>query len=335
MAFKTGTAANSIDFWNKLLDFLTNDPTLIAEGGAWQIVKTYVDAGQPRVVLKGVGASGADSIYVALARTDSVDTDANNIRIMGMTGYLPDATAWNQHVGMSPEVRIWLDGNPMKFWFVANARRFAIVANMSTVYQAAYAGFFLPYANPLAYPYPMFIGGSATTATVANGGVSSWRSQSDYHAHFPYSSYNNISGVTAQQRSTGYMLTVDGAWVPAAMSTLAAVSIGPRFYNAYDEDAVDRWQNNNTYNYNQDSIGSNNIRGKITQNYGGGYTLMPLTLIQTTPSVQNLGILEGIYSAPGVGNGAENIVKIDSIDHLIVQNVWRTTTYDYWALGLE
>lgn len=334
MAFQRGTAANSIDLWDKLIAFLTTDPELVAAQEAWQVIKTYETSGQPRVVLKGPGASATESIYVGLARTDTPDTDTKNIRIVGMTGFLPDATAFNAHVNVSPEVRIWLDGSAMKYWFVASGRRFIVVVNMSTVYQAAYAGFFLPYANPLAYPYPMFIGGSSNSWT-GNNRVESWRSQSPHHAHFPYSPWNDEPSVSAPYRSNAFMLDPAGNWRPACISKNADIAMGPRHFDGYDPDGVDRWRNDNNYNYSSRRFGSEDVRRRITQSYGGGYALMPFSLIQTRPSVQNFGILDGAYSCPGVGNGAENIIEIDSIEHLVVQNVWRTTTADYWALRLE
>lgn len=336
MAFQRGTAANSIDLWDKLIAFLTTDPELIAAQEAWQVIKTYESNGQPRVVLKGPGASATESIYVGLARTDTPDTDTKNIRIVGMTGFLPDAAAFNEHVNVSPEVRIWLDGSAMKYWFVASGRRFIIVVNMSTVYQAAYAGFFLPYANPLAYPYPMFIGGTSNTWT-GSGRVDSWRSQSSLHGHFTYSPWNSDSSSSngPPTRSNAFMLDPAGSWRPVAISSSADIVMGPRLFDGLDPDGTNRWRNYNEYSYNYDRFGSEDIRQRISQSYGGGYALMPFSLIQTRPSVQNFGILDGAYSCPGVGNGAENIIEIDSIEHLVVQNVWRTTTADYWALRLE
>ncbi|MEL4071750.1 hypothetical protein WKW50_16520 [Ochrobactrum sp. GPK 3] len=336
MAFSTGTANNSTDLWNKLIAFLTTNADLVANGEAWQIVNNYTESGQPRVVLKGVGASGNEAIYVGLARTDSVTTDGNNIRLVGMTGYLPDATAWNEHVNVSPEVRLWLDSNPMKYWFVANGRRFSVVVNMSTVYQTIYAGFFLPYANPLSYPYPMFIGGTSSTWSGTNA-VDSWRSQSTYHAHYMYGPFNTISGnVTAVTATNGFMLSPGGSWLTSAAAADAAVSIKPKVHNNNDPDGSPRWGLANAYTgTGTQRLGSESVRARITQNFGGGYTLENFTLIQTSPSVETYGVLDGVYSCPGVGNAAENIVSIDSVDHLIVQNVWRTTTADYWALRLE
>lgn len=335
MAFQRGTAANSIDLWDKLIAFLTTDPALVAAQEAWQVVKTYASNGQPRVVLKGPGASATENIYVGLARTDTMDTDTKNIRIVGMTGFLPDAPAFNEHINVSPEVRIWLDGSPMKYWFVANGRRFIVVVNMSTVYQMAYAGFFLPYANPLAYPYPMFIGGSSNTFD-GSGAVTSWRTQSSYHAIFPYGPYNSSSSATVA-RTNAYMLSPSGEWLDVAgVDASSRINLAPRIFNNNDSDGTNRWRLYNGYFYNSPArLGSDDIRSRITQNYGGGFALMPLTLIQTNPGIQNFGVIDGLYSSPGVGNASENIIEINSVEHLVVQNVYRTTTRDYCALRLE
>lgn len=335
MAFQQGTANGSIDLWDKLIAFLTTDLSLVAAGEQWTVMQTFIVDGQPRVVLRGNGSTPDDKVYVSLARTDSADTDSNNIRIVASSGFLPDATSWNQHVNTSPEVRIWLDGGPMKYWFVANGRRFIIVANMSTVYQSAYAGFYLPYSDPLAYRCPLFVGGSANTyENIGNGGVTSWRSQSDYHSQFPYSGYNTSGLVPDIQRVNAYMLDNNGAWVPVASMTQATINTSPNVFDV-DPDGSNRWKIANGYSYSEERVGINTIMARMTRNFGGGYMLTPITLTQRSPGVITHGILDGAYLVPGVSNAVENIVTIGGVDHLVVQNVWRTTTRSYWALRLD
>ena len=44
--------------------------------------------------------------------------------------------------------------------------------------------------------------------------------------------------------------------------------------------------------------------------------------------------MDGCYAVPGFNNTAENIISINGIDHLVVQEVFRTGYSDYWALKL-
>lgn len=59
----------------------------------------------------------------------------------------------------------------------------------------------------------------------------------------------------------------------------------------------------------------------------GSYPLLPFVLA-------GLGELDGCYAVPGYGNAVENIISVGGVDHLVVQDVWRTEYKDYWALKL-
>jgi hypothetical protein len=45
--------------------------------------------------------------------------------------------------------------------------------------------------------------------------------------------------------------------------------------------------------------------------------------------------LEGVYHVSGFNNAAENLITGGGVDHLVVQNVYRTSVRDYWALRLS
>ena len=36
----------------------------------------------------------------------------------------------------------------------------------------------------------------------------------------------------------------------------------------------------------------------------------------------------------GLGMGAEDVIEIDGVDHLVIQNVYRTGVFDYWCVEL-
>jgi len=328
MAYATGIATSSTDLWNKLLAFLTADVSLVAAGEEWDVVWTHPSGSTSGVVLRGPGAAGTDSIFISMALTTTTGTDDHRIQFHGMSAINSSALLVTEHLNVSPGVRIWLDAGPMKYWFVASGRRFMVVANMSTVYEVAYCGLFLPYALPTEYPYPLFIGGSSS----ASSEVASWRSTVDAHAAFPFSPYAG-SGV---DRASGYILGPNGGWMnaPSVNDSRAQACIGPYRYQEYDVDGGNRFLLS-AASGSYETPGYNSIRSRQMMSYGGIFPLDPITLIQTNNSLQMFGVLDGCYVCPGVGNASENTVQIESVDHLVVQNVFRSTTSTYMAIRLE
>lgn len=331
MAFTSGTATDHEDYFGELITFLTTDSGLISDNAEWEEVWTHGDGQASGIVLRGQGASGTDNIYVGLRLVTGATSDSNYIALFGMTGLSQDALTIEQHFGVSPEARVWLDSGSMKYWFTANARRFAFVANMSTVYEAGYAGFFLPYAAPQNYPYPMFIGGSSSAAP----NVTDWRSTDASHAHFPYAGWLSTGGLPEGQRSAAFMLDPLGVWRVCSATALGSVTLAPKSYYAADSDGVTRWGLSTSANNTDQRLGSEAIRARVVENLGGGYTLDPVSILQHTLSTQNFGILDGVHVCPGQGNSAENVIQIGGTDHLVLQNVWRTAAGDYWTLALE
>jgi hypothetical protein len=77
------------------------------------------------------------------------------------------------------------------------------------------------------------------------------------------------------------------------------------------------------------------LMARMTDAYGGDRMMIPVTLYQRDPNSQTYGILDGAYRCQGVNNAAENLITVSSVDHLVVQNVYRTDFNDYWAIALE
>ncbi len=329
MAYDNDTVAGNVALWDYIIDFLTTG--LGADN--WDVAWTAPGGEEDGIVLKAAGSTGTEEIFIGFSRVDSVDTDANHINIYGMTGVLEDATNMSGHINVSPEVRIWADASTMKVWIVANARRMIIVVNISTVYQAAYAGFYLPYAPPTSYPYPMFIGGTSNIDT----DVADWRSTSPYHSQFPFAPRIGGSGSDGAFRANSWLLDNAGAWVPVMAGDDTAIAILPNY--AFDEEIdgnnnwhiTPEWTSSSSYR----KMGYNGIRSRITQNFGGGFALEQMTFARVNPATEMIGVLDGAYFVPGVGNVAENTIEIDSIDYLVVQDVFRTVTTSYWAMKLE
>lgn len=326
MAYETGTASDHTDLWNKLILFLTQNPDLISEGQAWEVT-WEAPPGAPNstdIVLKGPGMDGDDEILVGLRREADVVRNSFLYRMVGMTGLRSDANAYNEHINISDNVVMFVDQNPMSYWFVANGRRFVVVVKISTVYEAMYAGFFLPYCDPLAYPYPLVIGGSAGSRFTADY---NWTNTQDAHSHFaiPYG-YGTSS---PNDRSSLYFCDPSFQWIKVDNGDPEFTSDGACM-------APWKWNGGLGASLNTaQAVGAPTILRNTIACLGGAFTLHPATLVQDKPTDQTWGILDGIYHVPGDNNAAENIVTVNGVDHLVVQNVNRTTPDQYWALALE
>lgn len=337
MAYKHGTANSPAALWNALLAFLKSDPDLVAAGQQWTVGWTAPGGEKDGVVLIGPGASGTDSVMVSLRRVDTTGEDTNAIWMRGQIGIVDTATTVKQHAGISPEVGIFVDTNPMEYWFVASGRRFVVVVKMSTTYVSLYGGFFLPYANPITYGYPLMIGGSMPYNGDDSSGlqVKSWRDQKAAHSHFPFSvDLGGNNGIQDDERSSCYLLDNGGQWRNVGDQLDSAYNVAPYYFRKEDVSFQNPWR--------QTEVGSsdNNVgwlfqRQRIEENFGGGFSLEQFQLISTVGGEQMLGVMDGVFSCPGQGNAAQNIVQIAGVDYLVVQNVFRTDTRQYWALRLN
>lgn len=319
MATVTGTATSHTNFWTTLLSVLTTNASLVSASQQWTQVWSATD----QVVLRGPGLAGQDEVYVGLKRVDDPTNDSYYIQMRGMTGIIASATDIGGHIGVSKPVAIFLDSQPFNYWIVANGRRFVVVLKISTVFQSAYAGLFLPYATPDTYPYPLFIGGTCGENLVS---PPNWRSVEDAHTQFISPNYRALN----TRESSAWMLDPSAQWVRCWNNGVdpgnPKVGVGgEQFYTGMGI-AKDSGIS---------SMGYDTVRQRTRACYGGSFALTPISLVQANPADQTYGILDGCYRVPGVGNSSENTVTVSGVNHLVVQNVFRTETGQFWALGLS
>lgn len=325
MAVETGIASSASDLYAKLISFLTTNADLVAANQEWAIAwdDPIPTENQTDIVLRGPGLSGQDQVYVCLRLYEDPIGDTFFIQCRGATGVLPNGQHYADHINVTPNyVRMFLDVGTMQYWFVANGRRFMVVVKISTNFEAMYAGLFLPYATPLSYPYPLFIGGSA--GPIDGDGPFNWRSENSNHSHFVDPHYNSASsgGVEAG----AWMMTPAGGWVRVCgTGSNTNVCVHPVFTEG------DYFFNETT----SDAYQANWVRTRIMDAYGGDRILIPVTLLQRTPNDQTYGILDGAFRCQGVANAAENLITVDGVDYIAVQNVYRSDFGDYWAMALE
>lgn len=338
MSYATGTAINHTDFLTKLIAFLTTDATLVGDGQNWTQVWNNADSSE--IVLKGPGLDGLANVFVGISRNFDPAADSFYILFHGMTDIVASATAMAGHINVSPSsAGVYVDANPQTYWFVANGRRFIVTNKISTVYETAYAGLYLPYALPTTYPYPFLLAGSR--ARIAPG-TPSWRSLWGGHAGLAWPGMGQATYNPSTEDTPNMMfLDPEGVWVPVVNygnvslrhGSLLPISAGivalQGIYVPNPDQADDQF------------LGHRYACNIMRPAFGGDYMLIPLTLAIAPQSVssppyenETLGVLDGVYWTQGSGNAAENTIDVDSVEHLVVQNVFRTTNTDYIAIAL-
>jgi hypothetical protein len=325
MAFATGTATDHNDLFTKLVAFLKTNAALVAAGEAW--VTAWQDSDSTDTVLRGPGLANQDQVHIGFRQVARPATDQYWLELRGMTGVVPTAENVLQHNNPSLAVRVFLDPNPMTYWFVASGRRFVGVVKVSTVYQAFYGGLFLPYATPISYGYPLFVGGSAgQEENYALERPLSWRGLETNHRHFTHA-HASITLGGFFSGSSAQMLDPAGQWLHVSNVGDATVTLSPMGgFDIFGRGFGD----GNFLN-----SGEAFIQRRLREAFGGAYVLTPYSLLQRLPTDQSYGILDGCFHVQGFDNAAENIVTVDAVDYLTVQNVFRTDIGSYWALRLE
>lgn len=317
MAYTTGTAASYQALFDALITFLTTDATLVAAGKNWELLRrnSYVaDAKMDCADLRGPGLAGGDNIYVQLILYKDAANDTYSIRVSGSSAWLssvtppnyanqPNATA----ALITPKAPLWNNATP--YWFVANGRRFIVVAKVGSYWSSLYAGLILPYGTPSQYPYPLFVGGNSafgekysdTQALVAN---------SSFWLGYGNSSAMHLPDGTVKAWSGGFYN-------------------GAAPYN-YSEGKVWPWFR---------GMGTN---GGITGIYGigfiqphpdGTYPLIPSSLYFTGGQIY--GEFDGVLFTCGFGAAAGDTITAGGKTYLMVQRGASNGAADFAAIILE
>lgn len=194
-----------------------------ASANGWTVLRYNTAPANRELILKGVGYTGEEEIFVGFRTYQNAAADYYNIVAAAFTGYVPGNTFDSQPGAMISGVPA--HNNRIDYWLTLNPQRIALAMKVGTpVYESCYVGKFLPYARPSQYPYPVIAAGmlngtpatrfSDTAQSIPykgaranmrmrfNDGV--WRQPECYP-------WNNarLAGGTTQQRDTGgfYPLT--------------------------------------------------------------------------------------------------------------------------------
>lgn len=311
MAVSQGTATNFVDFYNKLRDFLTSNAALVSASQQWTQIagNTGTLTIDDIITVQGPGLSGTDQVRVKLRPVYSIVDDRYNLELVGVPNWNPllDQSA---QFNMSSPVYIHLWNSSMPYTFVGNGRRFVAIAQVSSVVESCYGGFFLPYALPAEYPYPLAIGGTSNQAN--------WRysETSVAHCHF------------VNPSSSLKVYSYANTWIDFVNFTVS----GGNNYGWTTPGSIVL-----PYGSAENSSTFRTAWSQLRECFGGQYPLHSLILLSTVPATARLGVLDGCYHLPGIGNSHGSNITVDSPDdHMVVQNVARTDNWlGYWAMKME
>jgi len=187
-----------------------------AAANGWTVLRYDTVPADRELILKGVGYTGEEEIFVGFRTYQNAADDYYNLVAAAFTGYVPGNTFDTQPGAMISGVPA--HNNRIDYWLTLNPQRIALAMKVGTpVYESCYVGKFLPYARPSQYPYPViaagmlagapatrfsdtshsipYKGGRANMRMRFNDGT--WRQPECY----PWNN-NHLAGATTQQRDT-------------------------------------------------------------------------------------------------------------------------------------
>lgn len=304
MPVATGTATDHLDLLAKLRAFLVDTSP---DGPEW--TELDYNSTNKTAVYVAPGLSSMEEIHVGFGVVADGGNDA-----FALTGWMfrsynaglgHQVQPGNSGIGYHP---LWDTSTP--YWFMANGQRVIIITKISTVYTASYLGKFLPYGVPGEYPQPYYVG-------MPQNANRRWSSTQEDFRNFWDPGFNNGS----------QMLNPNGTWY----------NVG-NFFQSSGEAAADTTNYIWPYqcNMNTQNPGAPLQRYReLRQNLDGTVPAYPLVLCGEVPASDQYGILDGAVAASGFSIASEDTVEIDSVDHLVVQNTFRTARYYYALVKLE
>lgn len=160
MAYEVSFVDNTDDLAHcKMIDRIK---TLALVNG-WMALRDVSSAGSREIILKGVGLTDLEEIFIGFKTYQNVSADYYNILVGVFTGYVSTNTFETQPNAYLTGVSA--HNQRIDYWLLCNKQRISCCMKVgSPVYESFYAGKFFPYGRPTQYPYPVVCGGSFKNA---------------------------------------------------------------------------------------------------------------------------------------------------------------------------
>lgn len=129
----------------------------LAEANGWVTQRFTTNSTYRELIIKSLGLSGTEEIYLGLKTYQNVSSDYYNITVAVMTGYV-SANSFEAQPGYFAR-SVPAHNNSITYFLTANAQRIVGCIKVGTpVYEHFYIGKFYPYARPGEYPSPLALG---------------------------------------------------------------------------------------------------------------------------------------------------------------------------------
>lgn len=308
MALETGTATDYDDLLDKLKSFLTTNAALVALNQQWT-VKADVTPDDRYLYLMGPGLAGNDEIYVNIRRFYYAATGAYNWGLRGATGYNAGSDFDTQAGTNDNPCYLCLANTSITYWFIANGRRFIVIAKIGTVFTSCYCGLILPYALPSEYPYPLFI-----------GATSYLNSQLYTDTGQATTAFWKPGYTTAVPNSGKQLRLVSGYWLNFTQNAPS----NPASYRGKI------WPYWSRVSFTDPGIGD------WTKNADGSYTNSGIILYSDTYDTKDVfGELDGVYHIPGTDLNSEDTINVNGEVFLAIQNIEKVGRNDFAGIFIN
>ncbi len=317
-AIGTVTKSGGEDCHNQMLGVIKT----LAEANGWTTLRYITTGSNWELILKGVGLSGTEEIFVGFRCYQNIGADYYNIDCGVFIGYVA-GNVFDAQPGAQINA-VLAHNNAITYFITANAQRIVGCFKVGTpVYEHFYVGKFFPYARPGEYPSPLVCGAMLNKSQATRF--------DDNAQVFPYPGYYYS---TAQNRL--YQRDQGGNWIQPWS--------WPFTNGSYQNTALAGPQETSTL-----------VPADVY------YQLEPIIMVQqkTNDSPGNVfGEFDGVYFCSGFNNGVENVVQeggssvvdqtgltvlqaVDAIKavggraFVMLQNVYRTSWRDFIALEMK
>lgn len=310
IAYDNGLIAFTIN--DGTTDFALNDQFTVEVTGnsnqwtqlRWTAPATITDTAE--LWVRGPGAGPDRRVIVGIQTGVNTALPAYGWELRGAISF--DSTmSFSQQNGISPGSWFNTWNNSIPYWFYANDRRFIVVTQVSTSYVCMYAGFFLPFALPSEYPFPLFIAGNKRDLDVYDANVTHNRMFSDPgvgSAHYRRRSTGDWREANNHESGTGNTsLTANGAalWPYRATRVDTSADGGDwTYYGLF----------------------------KLRPNANGEAPLWQCHIIDDVAETV-AGALDGVFASTGFDRSTGQALSANGRSFRMFQNVFRSTPRDF------
>lgn len=344
--YAVGGSPGSHLYWQIVIDSVQSGTTVVT----WQNLLlleadgTVANHFGSEALLKGPGVTASDEIFVGLRAEYYGAGGWYNLFLNGYTGFSSSEESFFKQPGALPGfgqpvicpvpmVPCW--NAAMPYWLVADGRCIRFAVKVGTSYGGGYLGYFLPYATPGQYPYPLAVGGSLVPQDTARS--SEWRYSyvSSRHAVYPMPGADSYP-VAEGRYATLYARLPDGSWKYFANRPNSG-GTSESYYGLNQSNSPPYAPSGAIRGVWPHTLSDQFTSGKrpYRECLGGGYLPQPCILMQNSPSVAVFGELAGTYAISGYANTAENTFTLNGVPGVVFQNAYRNSVHEHWALMLD